>query len=415
MPTITSITGQPLLELSPAYRPLEYNVIVSGDPANIPAALEVGVQVNGTQFKGRIPVEAFAFDNSGASALSSFNFNVAERVQAFFNMANFFPPVAAPIPLVNPNNVALVKIAVYTLYPNASGELVDAGTEIFSQTVPVINAWRRAEEEATLAPYDVGNVGTTTVKFLTRKPSRSIVCLDDTEFLGLYTRNLFSFRIIAYDQNGVEQANGQLLTGATQFGLEELVVLPVGPANINAVDAGDWLVNTDQVVIDSDTWYYVVQAGWHCPDGNFYALSEIRRYYLVPSSCRKHRVHFMNSFGVPDSVSIFNNEQVEFLTKSETFTRPLPASFGIVDEQKSRVQTIGRIEIKSPISNITNEERVWLAREMSMAPMVRLEQAGQYIPAVIKDGDFVVKDSDNPLDNITFRIEYSQEEYSQRK
>ena len=221
-------------------------------------------------------------------------------------------------------------------------------------------------------------------------------------------------RVLAYDRDGVEQGDGQIITGATVYGTEELTILPVGPANINAIDPGDWLPNTGPVVIDEDTRYYIIQAGWHCPDGNFTNLSEVRRYYLVPNGCRKHRIHFINSFGVPDSFSIFNSNIEDFIVKSETYTKPLPADYGLLDGGERRVQAAGKMMIKSPVGNVRLIDREWLAREFSLSPDIRLEIGGEYIPATLRDGTFPVNDSEADAPSITFTLDYARETRGQR-
>lgn len=390
-------------------------MVVSGAATDYPAAIEVAVIINGVQIGERIPVGPFGFISGVSSAFSFFSFSVSERVQQYFDMSKYWPVPGAPGAMADPSFVGLVELEIYTLYPNfATNVLEDAGTTEYSQKFPVINAWRRSDEEPRLVDYDASQATLPNLKFLTRKPNRSIVTLGDSEWLGLYTNGLFSYRIYAVQYDGTVQ-DGQLLTGATVFQTEEATILGVGPANINAVPGGSWLANTGPVVIDEDTRYYLVQAGWHCPDGNFVNFTTIRRYYLVPDSCQKHRVHFINSFGMPDSFSIFNNEQVQYLTESEQYTRALPSEFGIVDESLARVQAKGRMQISSPVGNITDEHAQWLAREFSMSPMVRVEEAGQYIPVVVKDGNFAVQDTEEPLDRITFTLEYSQAELSQRR
>ena len=245
------------------------------------------------------------------------------------------------------------------------------------------------------------------MRFLTRKPDKVLLSLGDSETLGVWAKNLTNVRVISYDADGAQQADGRFNIGTT-FGENKLALLPVGPANINAIPAGSWLSPNDQVTIDTDTSYYVVQAGLHLPDGTWNGYSDLRTFFVIPSTCRQHRVHFINPFGVPDSFSIWNNKKVDFAVAGVDYTRPLPADFGIVNESAARQQATGRVQVKSAISNITDADREWLARDFSISNSVRLEDEGQYIPVKVKGGTFPVADSADLLDSISFTLEYSQ-------
>ena len=154
MATVTTIIQEPAPQLSPVYRPLQYKVQVSTDPSSYQAALEVAVKVNGTQFGSRMPVEASSFDNSGATAISIFSFNVAGTVQPFFSASNFYLALATGTVGLGDNLQAIVSIEVYTYAPDSDGILqLEAGSKT-SQEVPVINTTRRAEETESLAFYD---------------------------------------------------------------------------------------------------------------------------------------------------------------------------------------------------------------------------------------------------------------------
>lgn len=415
----TVIVSGPSVELSPAYRPLNYAMYVNGPDRDRAAALLVQVKVNGTNLGDPIPIEHNRFTDfgGGQGSWSFFDFNIAERVQTFFKLENFWPNIAEPVAQASSEFQALVSIEVSTLYPDADGILQLEPTTISSQEIPVINAYRREVESSSLADFSVfttSQQNPTQIKFLTRKPDRVLVSLDDTEFLGLWTEGLFSMRILSFDRNGVQQGDGQIVSGATGFGLPELAILPVGPANINAIDPGDWLANTGPVTIDEETKYYIIQAGWHCPDGSFSNFSEIRRYYIIPSGCRSYRVHFINSFGVPDSFSIFNTKIEDFVVSSDYFTSPVPPDFGVLDGGDRRVQASGVVRIKSPIGNVRLVDRRWLAREFSLSVDVRLEIGGQYIPAVLKDGAFPIEDSGADAPSITFTLDYAKRTISQR-
>lgn len=411
----TVIVGAPLQELLPAYRPMQYQVSVAGTLTDFKAALKVDVYINGAKYGSTLPYEPKIFVNNIGAAVNGFEFTVHERVQQYFKEINYWPDLASSTPLVSTAFVAKVKIRVVTLYPDSAGVLQEEAGFVDSPEVPVINAWRRSDESASLRAYDMTTKGATDqLKLLTFKPSRSIVTLTSSEWLGVYVKGLTSLQIISYQADGTE-TKGQIAVGSTVFQAEELAIVPVGAANINAIDIGDWLPNTSQVVIDENTTHYIVQAGWHCPDGNFVGFTQIRRYHLVPDDCLKYRVHFINAFGAVDSFGVYNQEAVSFAVSSETYTKALPANFGIIDENTTKVQSTGRLSVEASVGNITKEVRKWLARELPMAPMVRLEKGGQFYPVTVENGTFPIEDTEQPLAKVNFTLVYSQADTSQRR
>jgi hypothetical protein len=416
MAAITTIVQQPAVELWAAYRPLEYSVLVVGDPSAVAAEIDVQIHINGQPFGQPFPVRHFRHDSLLSASYSSFVFNVNNQVQAFFDQRLFYPDIATGAPLNRVDFVANVQVEIITYYPDVDQVLqLDPAATDTSTAVPVINAYRRAEESRQMTEYYAPTATSQPlqVKFLTRKPARTIVTLTDSEYLAVYAAGLYSMRILAYDQDGTSVA-GQIEIGATAYGAEEMAILPVGPANINAIPVSAWLANTSQVTISSTTKYYIVQVGWHCPGGSFTNLSEVRRYYLVPDDCQTHRVHFINSFGAPDAFSIFNSKNVAISTASEQMTRPLAASYDVDAEAQQVVSRRSQVTVKTPIGGLTKEERVWLVEEFSRCTNLRLEQDGIYIPARLRDVSASIVDTEAPLDSIVFTIDYSQTTLSQR-
>ena len=414
MATVT-ITSEPVQDLQAVYRPLFYRFQVSGSITNELAALSVQVYVNGAVFGAPIPVSPYEVEDLGSFHIHRFELNIAGRVQQFFDMAEFLPTVAKGEATVGSSLQASVHIVVSSYYPDANGVLQLDPTTKTSQAVTVINAFRWSDEDPSLEYYDLfaSPAVPSQAKFLTRKPGRVIVADDDTEFLGLYCKGFSSMRVRAYDFEGALIDEGTILLGASSYGAEEVTILPVGPANINAIAPGDWTTG-GPVTIDSSVRYYIIQAGLVINGTTFWTLSELRRYYVVPNYCKKHRIHFINSFGCPDSFTIWNSERVEYSVDGETYERALPSNPGLIDPGTLKVQNTGRLSVTSPVGNLTRADQEFLAREFSMSPRIWTEKNGQYIPVFIESGNFDVLNTSETSQELTFSIRHSRRDFSQR-
>lgn len=406
-----SISSQPPQELTPAYRPIVFNFQVIGDTTEFPAAISVQAFVNGSAFGLSIPVQPYKVEDSGSQTIHYFNLNLAERVQRFFSLDKFFVEPGTADAVSSADYQASLSLTASFYYPNSDGILTLESTTQSSTPITVINAFRRGEETESLELYDVFTSPTNPneVKFLTRKPTASMVSLDDSEYLGLYAKGITAYRIRAYDQSGASQGDAVAFTSISSYGAEEVNQIPVGPANINAV--ASWF--SGSVTIDSDTRYYLIQAGWVL-NTTFFSLSEIRRYYLVPSDCKIHRIHFINSFGCMDSFTIWNNRAKTFQVESQVFQRPIIGTGLITDGGTVDIQRKGRVSIESPVGNLTSEEQEWLSRDFAMAAAVRVEEDGKMIPFYLQPGTFTIKDSADANPVLSFTMLQSRSDISQR-
>lgn len=413
-----TITQQPSQELQPAYTPLVYLFRVygpSGSTTSVSAAALAQVFINGVAYGSPIPLSPYEVI-PGASYTHFFELNISDKVQEFFDMADFLPSVAAPTPAVGSNLQAEVYVVFSHYYPDSDGILQLNGTAQSSIPFMAINGWRRADEDKSLQYYDLFDSPAvpSQARFLTRKPARVVVGSQDTEFLGLYAKGFSAMRVRTYDAGGALLEEGQIFIGVSTYGSEEVVILPVGPANINAIPSGDWINGTGPVSIDSDVRYYIIQAGLGLADGSFWTLSELRRYFVVPDYCQKHRIHFINSFGCPDAFSIWNSEQFEIDVDGETYERALPDNPGIIDPGTLTIQNSGRLSISSPVGNLTREDQEFLAREFAMSPRVWIQQGATYLPARVDSGNFDIADTGESSQELTFSLLYSRREFSQR-
>lgn len=412
MATIT-IVNQPSQQLTPAYFPMPYEIQVVGDPTDYDAVIKIQPYLNGAAFGGVITIPPHTLEDAGSNTIHKFSFNLAERVQRYFDPGNFFLPVGLDYPDRSADYQAEVYIVVSFLYPDADGILQAVAGTATSTTFPVINGYRRGNEDADLSDYDVSAFtgSPTRIKWLTRKPVNSIICLDDSEYVTIWAKGLTAVRLRAYDSDGALQGEGVLFLDLSTYGANEVNCIPIGPANINAIDPGDWF--SGSVEIDEDTRYYLVQAGWIL-GSNFSALTELRRYYVVPSYTRKHRVHFINSFGFQESLSIYNNRLIEYQTQSSTFTKPLQDAASLIDGGEVDLQKRGRYQISSPIGNLSREEQEWLAFEFAMSPRVMVQEGSNLIPFRIAAGTWPGLDDDDANPVLSFDLIRSRSEVSQR-
>ena len=406
-----SILSQPPQELTPAYRPIIYTFLVVGAVTDYPAALSVQPYVDGVAFGNPIRLEPYLMEDSGGNTLHYFRLNLSERVQRFFSNDNFFPALGSGGAIGSDNFQAPLQVVASFYYPNANGILTLQVNEQQSTEFPVLNAYRRGEETDSLELYDLGatTVTPSSVLWLTRKPVNSILCIDDNELLGIFTKGLTAYRIRAFDDSGALQSEGVAFLDISTFGADEVNIIPVGPVNINAIST--WY--SGSVTIDSDTRYYLIQGGWIF-GSSFLSLTPLRRYYIVPSDCRRHRIHFLNSFGIPDSFTIWNNRIREYEVQNQIYQRPILGTGALTDGGTRDVQKKGRISISSPVGNLTNEEQGWLGREFALSAAIMVEEDGAYVPYILQPGTFGVDNDNDANPTLNFTLLQSRGEDSQR-
>lgn len=412
MPAFTTIIQQPVAEPISAYRPIEYRISVAGAVSQYEAAVHVAVFCNGVQQGPPIPLTPYSFNSTAATSINLFSVNIAKRVQGYFVPEDFWPPLRTPAAYIGAGLQADVHIEVTTFYPDTNGLLREEATVVGTGPIPVLNATRRPRETENMNIYDAALTPTLPKQaaFMTRKPTPSTVCLDESEYVGAQIRGINSMRVQAFDYAGALQAEGQIAIGSGAAKLFEVAQLAVGPANINNISLGTWLAGTTQVTIDDTTQYYIIDMGQYIPGGGFTSLSPIRTYYLVPTICRTARIHFHNSFSCTDSFSVWNNEKVELTVKADGYAKPLEAGYGVQARELGRVQAKGRMQVVVNVVQIPDNVREWLAEEFSMVSSeVRMEIGGVYVPMVLKAGKFTVTDRADDLGAITFTLEYSQQ------
>lgn len=406
-----AIIEEPLNEIVPAYRPIVYRFSTQVPSTTFSAKLEVEIYVNGTLLdtdltKRYDPKEIL---DDGTNTTYIYEIDLAEPIQNFFDNDQAFWELGSKLSRKGDDLLPEVYFTAYDWLPDADGFLVKDPTGINSQLIHVINAYRRAGQVNNIREhYTVDGIP---FKWLTEKPNRVLIGLEDNEFISAISDGVYSLEIKSYDSDGNLIDRGYFSSATILFTEITLIQFAVGPANINAIDPADW--DWGSVTIDDSVKFYTIQGGVGCPLGQFTPVTEIRRYYLFDTSCRTYRFHFLNNFGQHETVDIYNNQLETYTIKSRLYETALPAVYTPQDRGLNRQSATGQTAIKATAQNLSPEEVAWL-RIFLLSNSAYLERDGGYISIVIDDTEFESANDTRALQSVPFSLKYAQVDTAQR-
>lgn len=391
--------------LSPAYVPNFYFMYEFTPEGEGVPACEVEIFINGNS-RAKIPYNPSRLSNFGGTQTAYYEIDISEVIQSFFNNKLPLLPVASGDAWASPNTVAAYYVQVTSYLPN-EGFLMPETVVATSQTNLAINAVRDRNEEQCLDLF----LGFPTYA-LTNKPFPVAVCKNESEFLYIFSGQFrdIVWRFDSYDSEGVLLETG-FVNGKS--GTYQIHGMGVGPQNIENISWDD-----GSVTLDSSVSYYTVQAGRYL-NNQYFAITPPYRYSLNHSCCPKVRVHFLNKFGVFDSVSIQGEKVEDFRVSSDTFERTLPLYIdtGSVDNFVESHQTSKLYSELTPRLSVSSygirrKEAIWL-KELPKAALLYLENEGNYIPVTVQDSAQEIKVTGEPYTEISYTF-IQDPELSQR-
>ena len=221
-------------------------------------------------------------------------------------------------------------------------------------------------------------------KYLTDAPLIKNIELGQNEFLGVLSNTSPAyFRVIVYDANDVALSDDTISLGAGTVDYHDIAI---GTANL--VAAGISLTGAA---------YYTIR-NYHT--NNFNAVSEQRRFNIVPSCATDVRVHWCNEYGKQDSYTFKGNKTKTVNTEQRLYRR---ASYNL-DELGDQVYGNEKTDILRAYSKTESPDTIEWLSGMLLNKKVCIEQNGIYLPIIITDSEVIVSDDDNPT--VQFSIEY---------
>lgn len=334
--------------------------------------------------------------------VSIFNINISDCISTCFE--NTDPLISgAGFSLNNSLVDCSVSFCVEfcTWYPDECGILIDEEMPVKSNAYFAINTIVDECNQPNLSNHVPSMFGG--FDFLTRKPTKTCVCLEDSEYLYFFSTSESSGIIVnTYDVDGNLITGIGIMLETSVFGVE---AIGVGPSNLNVASGG-------QITIDETVGCYTVQVI------NGGILSEEKKYFVLACCQTSYRVHFLNPFGKYDSFSAMCFIDDYFEVKSKSFEAP--ASF--IQSRTGGKKTGGNTKLysratesfKMVASKLKNGEREWL-KDLEISPNVFIEVDTVMIPVKLKDSKrSIFTSKSNKNDQIELEFEHSISKYSQR-
>lgn len=399
--------------LSPAYVPiffLGYEFTTAGEGIPI---IEIDVYINDDLYQS-YPMVPDSVTNSFADIqTSTYQIDISEVVQNWFDNQRQIFDQEIGTDYVNLNGIsyqAEVYIKTTSWIPNDAGQLIPEREQAESQKIQVINAYRWPHEPQCLDAYVTG----IDQPYLTRKPNKRTICINESETVGIYNSfiNLL-WKITSYDSDGNMLNEGAVITMTGQY---ETNIFGIGPGSINSAESSQW-IGGNTVPIDRNVSYYDVQAvHLEIEDGElvFVPMSDPIRMFLNHNCCTKYRLHFLNSFGIYDSISIGfkDNDRINVLSNQYEQTRPLfyETAFGYSPGQTILYKQ-GTQSFLASTKNLQNDQ-IGFITDLINSPAVYLELNSFWIPVTVVDKTHLV--NTDSQDYLVIECNYSNSIFSQR-
>lgn len=406
---MAAITREPLYEVVPAYRPIPYTVHTVVNSLEFSANIELEVYVNGsgTGLRRYPPTET---QIQNGQTLHIYELDIQEILQDQFD--NDWPLQNAPA-IGGQKSDELLKefyVKFWDLLPNSDGQLVrDESSLATSQTINVLNAYRDIDKAADVADNFMANGYP--FQWLTHKPDRQIIGLEDSEVLAAITDNFMQVEVIAYDSVGSQVGRGMFNSGIVTFGERSVCQVAIGPANINALQSGDWFFGS--VTIDSDVKYYTITGGVGCTNGDFQPTVAPRRYFVGDTDCRTYRFRYLNSFGQYETLDVYENALEQYQTESLSYEQSLPLVYDAADRGQGKQVVWGSRTIQLVTRDRSLEEMEWF-REFAKTVSLYVESGSNLIALILSDGQFTTLDASRALHPLSFTATYATRDRSQR-
>lgn len=403
------IVSQPSGLLS-AFREAPFQVIVQHNPGTTRTPA-ISIEVQGVE--GETTFSSLAVATLGGITISAFEFDIRSQIQSLLSLENF-PALGTPGVFTNGNWQTSVSVDLYEWHPDADGILQKDATPTTLGPFDAIPSTRFSDDPQNLEEHiwSLTIPAQSLTSPLTRKPVYTLISLDDSEWIPIWDESMTHARVRVFGLDGSLVSDGIFETGHTLGDDPQVRQIAVGPAQLNQMTGADYISGTP-ASIDANVGMYVVQVGALLSPTFFLGWIPNRQYYVKPSFCRTARVHFLNSFGFVDSFSVWNNLTEEYQTSVFLSEKSQPIQFDPSLPGTYRVSAQGRRSLGLTVGGITEEQRLWLSRELGLSVQIKLERNSELFAVHMEENTFVLSDTGDRVPEIPFNLLYSNSDNSQ--
>lgn len=292
MALVIAAQPAPTIGVVSAYAPILYTVEATTTYAN-PPIVKARVYVNNVLF-GTEMMQMFLSELTGTY---TFEFDISERIQRFLSNTDTFNlgGLATVIPAVGESNEGFAKRCEFYVKFNqwdASGVTGQYEISAFSADSNPLFAVNLAADQYITEDSMQEYISILPIKFMTNSPTVQAIGSNDyaylsTWYLSAYSRQRIRFRLYDSSSTLVATITQDVATGA--LGLNRVIRFPSGTAYLSTITS-----------LTGIAFYDFCLEGGAAPSV-WVRLSEIRTYHIM-RDCQEQVIHFLNVWGVDDSV-----------------------------------------------------------------------------------------------------------------
>jgi hypothetical protein len=289
-----TITAQPAptIGVVSAYAPILYTIAATTTYPN-PPLVKAKVYVNGVVFGTEMPQTYL----SEAGGVYTFEFDISERIQRYLSNTDTFNlgGLATVIPAADESNEGFAKRCEFYVKFNqwdASGATGIYELSAFSAESDPLYAVNLAANQYISEDNMQDYISILPIKFMTSSPTAQAIGSNDYAYLSTwyledYSRQRVRFRLYNSSSTLVATITQDVATGT--LGLNRVIRFPSGTAYLNTITS-----------LTGIAFYDFCLEGEAAPSV-WVRLSEIRTYHIM-RECQENVIHFLNVWGVDDSV-----------------------------------------------------------------------------------------------------------------
>lgn len=393
----------PTIGVVSAYAPILYTVECTTAYLN-PPIVKARVYINTVLFGS----ELVQMHLSELTGTYTFEFDISERIQRFLSNTDTFNlgGLATVIPAAGESNEGFAKrCAFYVTFDqwDASGATgiyeATAFTEDSNELYAINLAANQYVDEEGIQDY----ISILPIKFMTNSPTTQAIGTNDyaylsTWYLDGYSRQRIKFSMFRSSGASAGVITQDVATGA--LGENRLVRFPTGTAYLSTI--------TSLALVA----YYDFRVEGEAAPGVWVRISEIRTYHIM-RDCQEQVIHFLNVWGVDDSVR-FKDYVGEIAISKQSLSQsysgyPVASSRGrmVLNSQGQR-----RLTFSDQVANVDMPYYYELANTIE-AYIVRVGTPSYIAVDIAEVNDFPIESTEDAISTLEVTCNFANTDYAQ--
>lgn len=400
-----TITAQPAptIGVVSGYAPILYTLEATTLYPN-PPIIKAKVYINNVVFGSEL-VQTYL---SEAGGTYTFEFDISERIQRYLSNTDTFNlgGLATAIPAVGESNEGFAKRCEFYVKFNewqASGatgiyELSAFSTE--SNPLFAVNlAANQYITEDTMQDY----ISILPIKFMTNSPTTQAIGLNDYAYLSIWYLDDYSRQRIKFSMYTESGASAGVITqnvATGTLGENRVIRFPTGTAYLGTI--------TSLALVA----YYDFWLEGEAAPGFWVRVSEIRTYHIL-RHCQGDAIHFLNIWGVDDSVR-FKDSVGEVAIAKQSLSQsyggyPTASARGrmVLNSQGAR-----RLTYSDQVADVDLPYYYELANTVE-AYIVRVGASGYIAVDVAGVNDFPIESTEDTVSTVEVACNFANIDYAQ--